>query len=248
MAVYNNRYYPDELAVSWGDLAGSGSNLYVEADYVVTDYVSDSTGLGWGDGVANWHTWTNSAVSWSYITSSLDLGSVRTGYPVSSAEWDRGDPAAPTTCLISYQTSNDNSTFSNASAGTLTGRYIKTVVTTTGSYISRIETTMNFDTVQQAWTGVNTAVLAGTVSGRTLDKDIVGNIAYVSAENSVGTYSRSSYDIDVLSETADDFTFVVKDLDTWGRANVDAVLDIVAQGYPRVAANAALGRVDRVIA
>jgi len=248
MPVYNNRYYPPEQAVTWADLA-TDDGLYVVADYVVADYIATEPGGGltWANGTANWNSWTNSNVSWNFVTTTnIDLGSLRSGYPISSAEFDSG-PANDKTCLISYQTSTDGITYTNVSAGVLTSRYVRTRVTSNGSYLSRLETTIKFDTEQEVFTAVNTAALSGTVNGRILNLSSVGNIAQVSSQNTIGTYSASSYDIDVVSANADAITFVVKDLDTWGKANVDVnTLDILVQGFPKIAANAQLGIVDRI--
>lgn len=246
MAIYENRYYPDTRQVTWADLQTTGGD-YVETGYVDTDYVEVATGGGltWADGTRDWHTWTNSSVSWSYVTNvSIDLGSVRSGYPISRADWDQSQGYGLT---ISYQTSTDNITFSNVNAGILTGRYIRTIATTQASWLSRLETQINFDTVQEVLTNVNTAALSGTVNGRVLPLATIGNIAHISTQSTVGTYTASAYDIDVLSVNNTSFTFVVKDLDTWSKANVDvAGLDFVIQGFPQVAANATLGTVDRI--
>ena len=248
MPVYNNRYYPSEQAVTWADLEPD-DGLYVVADYVVADYIATEPGGGftWANGTANWNSWTDSNVSWNFVTTTnIDLGSVRSGYPISTAEFDSGTNNTKT-CLISYQTSTDGITYTNVSAGVLTGRYVRTQVTSNGSYLSRLETTIKFDTEQEVFTGVNTAALTGTVNGRILNLSSVGNIAHISTQNSVGTYSASSYDIDVISANTNAITFVVKDLDTWGKANVDVnTLDILVQGFPKIAANARLGIVDRI--
>lgn len=248
MPVYNNRYYPQEQAVTWADLEPD-DGLYMAADYVVADYVATEPGGGftWGNGTANWNSWEESNVSWSYVTTTnIDLGQIRSGYPISTAQFDTGGDNDKT-CLISYQTSTDGITYTNVSAGILTGRYVRTVVTSNGSYLSRLETTIKFDTEQEVFTAINTAALSGTVNGRILNLSSVGNIAHISSQNSVGNYSASSYDIDVISANTDSFTFVVKDLDTWAKANVDVNnLDILVQGFPKIAANARLGTVDRI--
>lgn len=247
MPIYNNRYYPPEQAVTWADL-DTDDGLYVVADYVVANYIAtEPTGLNWANGTANWNSWTDSTVSWNFVTNTnIDLDTIRSGYPISSAEFDRGD-ATDRTCLISYQTSTDGVSYTNVSAGVLTGRFVRTAITCNGSYLSRLETQIRFDSEQETFTAVNTAALSGTVNGRLLNLSSVGNVTHVSTQSTVGVYSPSSYDIDVTSANNTSITFVVKDLDTWGKANVDVnTLDIVVHGFPQIAANAQLGTVDRI--
>jgi len=246
MAIYDNRYYPDSRQVTWADL-NTDSGEYMDSDYVVSDYVAlePGGGLTWAQGTRDWHTWTNSNVSWSYTTNTaIDLGTIRTGYPISSAQWDQTQDYGLT---ISYSVSDDNVTYTNVSAGLLTGRYIKTVATTQASWLSRLETQIFFDTRQEIYTNVNTSSLSGTVNGRVLPLATIGNIVHVSSQNTIGSFSSTAYDIDVISANSTSFTFVVKDLDTWGKANVDVSgLDLVIQGFPQITANATTGTVNRI--
>ena len=250
MAVYNNRYYPDELQVTWQDLANASTT--------------------WGNSTSSWHTFTNVSTEWQYVGSNIDLGSVRSGYPISSAIFDAGTTLDPRTCLISYQVSDDGVTFSNVSAGVLSGRYVRTVANVTGRYLERLQTEIRFDTQDEVFLNVNTASLSGTVDGRFLPVALVGNVSTIQAAPSVGTYTVSAYDVNVLNFTTGDaglyvvadyvdtdyvadeptgagFTFVLKDLDTWGKANVDVNgMDFSIAGFPRVEANAAQGTVTVV--
>lgn len=242
MPVYSNRYYPPEQQVTWQDLGSGGT--YIDDDYVEQSYAAAS----WVDGVANWNSWFDDNTQWVYTTTTnIDLGMVRTGYPITTTEWEKGNSTQFKSLTVSYQVSTDGITYSNVAAGILTGRYIKTQITSNSSYLSRIDTSIYFDTQQEVFTNVNTSVLSGTVNGRTLNLATVGNIAHISSQNTTGTYSPSSYDIDVISANTSSFTFVVKDLDTWGKANVDVSgLDIVVQGFPRIAANTRLGIVSKI--
>lgn len=225
MAVHQNRYYPDELEVTWANIA--------------------SQNYTWANGTGNWSTWISTNQSWQYISSALDLGTRRTGYPLSNAIFDRGTATNPRTCNISYQISDDNITYTNVSPGVFSGRYVKTVATITGSWLERLETTMNFDTVTETFTNINTATLSGTVDSRLLPTTQVNLVVHVSSQSSIGNYSTSAYDVDVLSSNSAGVSIVLKDLDTWGKANVDVSnIDFTVSGYPRVTANATLGLVS----
>jgi hypothetical protein len=225
MPIHDRRYYPDELELTWANLA--------------------SQSLTWANGTANWSTWTTNSQTWTFTSNAIDLGISRAGYPISSAEFDRGSSLDPRTCTISYLVSTDNITYTAQPAGVLVGRYIKTRANITGSYLERIETVMNFDTQSETFTNVNTASLSGTVNGRLLPVTQINLVTHVSSQSSIGVYGPNAYDVDVLSSNSSGVLLVLKDLDTWGKANVDvAGIDFTVQGFPRVTANATLGIVS----
>ena len=250
MAVYNNRYYPEEQQLTWADLA--------------------SGNVTWADGSSNWNSWTANTDAWSFtVTDAIDLGSVRTCYPISSCEFDRTDANA--TCLIGYSISEDDVTYASVPAGVFSGRYVKTQVTLTNSaWLSRVDTELLFDTQIESFANVDTSTLSGTVDARVLPVATISSINHISAGASLSQpVTASSYEArylayiaagtslymltdyvttDYVEEIVVDagMQFVVRDLDTWSKANVNATLDFVIQGYPRVEANATLGIVSKV--
>lgn len=250
MAVYNNRYYPTEKQTTWADLAAGN--------------------VTWADGSSNWNSWSANTDAWTYtVTDAIDLGSVRTCYPISSCEFDRTDANA--TCLIGYSISGDDITYSNVSAGVFNARYVKTQVTLTNSaWLSRVDTELLFDTQIESFANVDTSTLSGTVDSRVLPLATIGSVNHVSVSPSIGqAIGPSSYQARYISYTAGGtslyvvadyvvtdyveeivsdagLSFVLQDLDTWSKANVDATVDFVVQGYPQVEANVTLGIVSKV--
>lgn len=219
MAVYNNRYYPDTRNSSWSDIST----------------------LTWADSDLNWTSFSSNAnvssSSWSYTTTATDLGSNKWFYPTTYVIWDNTQPVT-----INYEYSTDGSSYTTANAEPMYGRYLKTKITTTGSYLTKIETLVNTQAKTETYYNLNTSTLSGNVSHKILDTSNFSKVQSVTITSAITeTKSVQGY---LVSNNTDSITIRVIDLDTWDKVAVDANVNIVVVGFPKITANATSGTVS----
>lgn len=217
MAVYGNVYYPDSRNSTWANIAS----------------------LTWADADFNWASISanaaNSTASWNYTTSSTDLGSRKSFYPTTQVVWDNTQPVT-----IQYEYSDDDVTYSTANAEPISARYIRTKITTTGAYLVSIDTQINTDARTETYNNLNTATLSGNVDYRTLNTQ---NFSGIQSLSVTPTATETRPVTGRLLDTTGNVKIRIVDLDTWGKTAVDANVNIVVVGFPRLEANATLGTV-----
>lgn len=219
MAVYNNRYYPDSQAVTWADL---GTRSWAEFDY---NWTSGNT------------TIANASVTWSYTTTATDLGTVKSFYPTTQVVWDDAQPVT-----IAYEYSTDGSSYTSTGAGPITARYIRTNVTTSGSYLTSIQTDINYDPKIETLYNVDTSTLSGNVTHRILNTNNFSRVQSISI--TPATTETRPISGQLVSNDTGNITIRAVNLDTWDKVAVDATVNIVVVGFPALTANTATGTVS----
>jgi hypothetical protein len=216
MAIYNNNYYPDSRNSTWADIAD----------------------LTWADATYDWSafspTSSNATATWSYTTDAQDLGSQKTFYPTTEITWDSSKPIT-----ITYDYSQDGTTYYNTQPGSITARYIKTNVSTAGSYVGSIFTQINYNPTSETHYNLNTATLAGNVNYRTLDTNNFSSIQSVSVTPAVSETRPVAGRL--IANNTGNIQLRIVNLDTWDKVAVDANVNIVVTGFPFLTTNANAG-------
>ena len=218
MAVFNNRFYPDQNLVTWANIAA----------------------VTWGNADVNWVSANSSlptySQAWTSNTDVTDLGSIKSFYPVTSVEWDDTYPVT-----ITYEVSLDGTTFTEYSAGPLTGRYLKTKINTQGQYLSSISTEIQTAPIIETYYNINSADLPGNVTHRRLSTNSFSQIQSVTITSAV-TESRPIGG-QIVENTTGNVIIRAIDLDSWGKVATNANVNIVVVGFPRLIVNANIGYV-----
>jgi hypothetical protein len=219
MAVYNNRYYPDTRNSTWSDIST----------------------LSWSDSDLDWSNFNanigNASVSWSYTTNATDLGSSKWFYPVTQVLWDDSEPVT-----IQYEYSNDDSTYTTANAEPMYGRYVKTKITTDGAYLTSIQTFIETEPVVETYYNLNTSTLSGNVDYRTLSTASFSQVQSVTITPSIT--ETKPVQGRLVSNNTDSITIRIVDLDTWDKVSINANVNIVVVGFPKLTANSTTGTVS----
>lgn len=218
MAVYNNNYYPDSRNSTWADIAD----------------------LTWADSTFNWSAFSptsaNATATWSYTTSAEDLGSQKTFYPTTEVEWDSSSPI-----YISYDYSQDGTTYYNTQPGSITARYLKTNVSTAGSYVGSVFTQVNYNPRSETHYNLDTSTLSGNVNYRTLDTNNFSSIQSITI--TPGLTETRPLSGRLLANNGANVQIRIVNLDTWDKVAVDGNVNIVVSGFPFLTNNPNTGSV-----
>lgn len=220
MPAFSNRYYDSTRVTTWADL---GSTTWADSDW-------------------DWQSFSEPTHSeWTYTTTAFDIGRKTWVVPETfvTSSGSPGDYAVN----ISYSISDDNITFTPQAAGAFNARYVKVVVTTAKDYITGIQSDYYQNTITYTATDVDTSTLAGSVSARQLPITTMSAITAASFQPDIAETRPLSFA--VLDTDPATFSFVSKNLDTWGRVAVDATINITVWGLPSVIINTNSGSVIR---
>jgi hypothetical protein len=222
MSVFNNRYYPESRSSTWSDISA----------------------LTWADADQDWLTISanaaNTSVAWSYVSTATDLGSRRSFYPETTVEWDDSQPVT-----ITYLVSDDDVTYTTYTPQPLEGRYLKTQINTSGAWLSSITTTIQTEPRIETWYNLNSNTLPGNVTHRTLTTNNFSRITSVTV--TAATTETRPVAGQLIANNTGNITLRVIDLDTWDKVAVDANVNIVVAGFPRLTSNSIQGIVYRSI-
>lgn len=151
---------------------------------------------------------------------------------------------------ITYLTSDNNQDFTEVAPGAVFGQYVKTQVTVTlktgAEGIDKISTTLTRPTITTRVESVDTSTLPpadtatqlvatglGVTEARTYNVgSLFSRITAVAIEPDI-TESRT-LSVVVVDTTPTNFTFGIRDLDTWGQDSIDAVINLTITGLPLV--------------
>lgn len=219
MAIYGNLYYPDSRNSTWSDIAAL---TWAQCDY---NWISANS------------LQANSTASWSYVTTRTDLGAVKTFYPTTRVVWDDSQPVT-----IQYEYSNDDASYTRVSPQPITARYIRCNITTTGSYLTSIDTVINTNTISETASDIATSTLAGNVNMRTLPFTNFSTITAITFNANTAETKTIAGQV-VSNDNQGNVKVKIVDLDTWGKTAINANVNITATGFPRITANATLGTV-----
>jgi hypothetical protein len=169
----------------------------------------------------------------TFLGDAVDLGAVKNVVTLANCITNTS-----TAHVISFEISDDNVSYSAASAGALTARYVKTkvVVTNTAARpgFTELSSTMVEDVVSNSLFNQDTSGYAGSSASRTIPiTKTFSKILLVQGAQSQGetdsTYAVLCTD---YSNTAPKLKVV--DLDTFGKVDADATIDILVSGLPGI--------------
>ena len=206
------------------------------AEFDFTEAPSTWAGYTSWDGFGDTIGGTGISTTLTFLSDAVDLGAVINVVPVVTCTTN-----TTTAHVISFQTSNDNVSYSAASTGPLTARYIKTqvVVTNTSARpgFTLLRAEFIKDTISESFIGLDTSTLAGATSARQIP--ITKSYSKVLQVTGSRTDDAGSNDAPITvqpheKDSSGGPTIFCMDLDTWGKTNIDAVIDVTVVGLPGV--------------
>ena len=184
---------------------------------------------GFGDTIGG----TGISTTLTFLSDAVDLGAIKNVIPMASCITN-----TTVAHVISFQTSDDNISYSAVSAGVLTARYIKTQVVVTNTAARpgfyNLASTMVEDVINESLFNQDTSGYAGSSASRTIPiTKSYSKILLVQGAQSVSetdsTYAVMCTD---YSNTAPKLKVI--DLDTFGKVAADATIDILMSGLPGI--------------
>ena len=168
-----------------------------------------------------------------FLSDAVDLGAIKNVVPIASCITNTS-----TAHVISFQISDNDSSYSAASAGALTARYVKTqvVVTNTSARpgFTSLSSTMVEDVINESLFNQDTSGYAGSSASRTIPitKTYSKILLVQGAQSQSETDSTYAVMCTDYSNTAPKLKVV--DLDTFGKVDADATIDILISGLPGI--------------
>jgi hypothetical protein len=172
-----------------------------------------------------------------FLGDAFDLGAVINVVPVVICLTNTS-----TAHTISFEISDDNVSYSAASAGALTARYIKTkvVVTNTSARpgFTLLQSEFIKDVISNSLFNQDTSTYAGSSASRTIPitKTFSKILLVQGAQSQSETDSTYAVLCTDYSNTAPKLKVV--DLDTFGKVDADATIDILVSGLPGITTTA----------
>ena len=172
-----------------------------------------------------------------FLSDAIDLGAVINVVPVVTCTTN-----TTTAHVISFEISDDDSSYSAASAGALTARYIKTkvVITNTGARpgFTFLQAQFNKDVVSNSLFNQDTSGYAGSSASRTIPitRTFSKILLVQGAQSQSETDSTYAVQCTDYSNTAPKLKVI--DLDTFGKVDADATIDILVSGLPGITTTA----------
>ena len=169
----------------------------------------------------------------TFLGDAIDLGAVINVVPVVVCETNTS-----TAHTITFETSNDDTSYSAASIGALTARYIKTKVVVTNSAarpgFTLLRSEFIKDVISNSLFNQDTSGYAGSSASRTIPitKTFSKILLVQGAQSQSETDSTYAVLCTDYSNTAPKLKVV--DLDTFGKVAADATIDILVSGLPGI--------------
>jgi hypothetical protein len=200
------------------------------------------SGNSWGNCSGFWYDPLNTATgNIAVISNVTDLGEVAWVWPTTTViSSELGNLGA----IISYQTSTDNVTFTNAAVGSLFGRYFTTVLAVDADELYSVSTEYHQEITTKTYQDLDTTTLTGNTSQRSINVSTDFSKIFGVIVNAAESETRLLV-IDVANTTPSNLTFSVRDVDTYGKIAVDGNVNITITGYPAVELDATTGVVRR---
>lgn len=169
----------------------------------------------------------------TFLGDAIDLGAVINVVPVVVCETNTS-----TAHVITFEISDDDSSYSAASIGALTARYIKTKVVVTNSAarpgFTLLRSEFIKDVISNSLFNQDTSGYAGSSASRTIPitKTFSKILLVQGAQSQSETDSTYAVLCTDYSNTAPKLKVV--DLDTFGKVAADATIDILVSGLPGI--------------
>lgn len=216
------------------------------ATQVVDGLVTNAAEFTWTQAPANWTAYTSwdgfgdtlesggsISTTLTYLGAAVDLGAIKNVVTVASCNTN-----TTVAHVISFEISDNDSSYSAVSAGALTARYIKTQVVVTNTSARpgfyNLASTMIEDVINESLFNQDTSGYAGSSASRTIPiTKSYSKILLVQGAQSVSetdsTYAVMCTD---YSNTAPKLKVI--DLDTFGKVADNATIDILVSGLPGI--------------
>ena len=172
-----------------------------------------------------------------FLSDAVDLGAVLNVVPTVVCVTNTS-----TAHVISFEISDNDSSYSAASAGALTARYIKTkvVVTNTAARpgFTFLQASFIQDVINESLFNKDTSTLTGSSASRTIPitKTFSKILLVQGAQSQSETDSTYAVQCTDYSNTAPKLKVI--DLDTFGKVDADATIDILVSGLPGITTTA----------
>ena len=172
-----------------------------------------------------------------FLSDAVDLGAVLNVVPTVVCATNTS-----TAHVISFEISDNDSSYSAASAGALTARYIKTkvVVTNTAARpgFTFLQASFIQDVINESLFNKDTSTLTGSSASRTIPitKTFSKILLVQGAQSQSETDSTYAVQCTDYSNTAPKLKVI--DLDTFGKVDANATIDILVSGLPGITTTA----------
>ena len=216
------------------------------ATQVVNGLVTNAAEFTWTQAPANWTAYTSwdgfgdtlesggsISTTLTYLGAAVDLGAIKNVVTLAGCSTN-----TTVAHVISFETSDDNISYSAVSAGALTARYIKTQVVVTNTAARpgfyNLTSTMVMEATNENFFNQDTSGYAGSSASRTIPitKSFSKILLVQGAQNVSET--DSTYAVMCTDYTASAPKLKVIDLDTFGKVAADATIDLVISGLPGI--------------
>ena len=207
------------------------------AEFDFTEAPSTWAGYTSWDGFGDTIGGTGISTTLTFLSDAVDLGAVINVVPTVVCVTNTS-----TAHVISFQTSNDDVSYSAASIGPLTARYIKTQVVVTNTAkrpgFTFLEAQFIQDVINESLFNQDTSGYAGSSASRTIPitKTFSKILLVQGAQSQSETDSTYAVLCTDYSNTAPKLKVV--DLDTFGKVDADATIDILVSGLPGITTTA----------
>ena len=172
-----------------------------------------------------------------FLSDAVDLGAVLNVVPTVVCVTNTS-----TAHVISFEISDNDSSYSAASAGALTARYIKTKVVVTNTAerpgFTFLQASFIQDVINESLFNKDTSTLTGSSASRTIPitKTFSKILLVQGAQSQSETDSTYAVQCTDYSNTAPKLKVI--DLDTFGKVDADATIDILVSGLPGITTTA----------
>lgn len=203
------------------------------AEFDFTEAPSQWAGYTSWDGFGDTIGGTGISTTLTFLGDAIDLGAVINVVPVVTCITNTS-----TAHVISFEISDDDSSYSAASIGALTARYIKTKVVVTNSAarpgFTLLRSEFIKDVISNSLFNQDTSGYAGSSASRTIPitKTFSKILLVQGAQSQSETDSTYAVLCTDYSNTAPKLKVV--DLDTFGKVAADATIDILVSGLPGI--------------
>lgn len=203
------------------------------AEFDFTEAPSQWAGYTSWDGFGDTIGGTGISTTLTFVGDAIDLGAVINVVPVVTCITNTS-----TAHVISFEISDDDSSYSAASIGALTARYIKTKVVVTNSAarpgFTLLRSEFIKDVISNSLFNQDTSGYAGSSASRTIPitKTFSKILLVQGAQSQSETDSTYAVLCTDYSNTAPKLKVV--DLDTFGKVAADATIDILVSGLPGI--------------
>ena len=203
------------------------------AEFDFTEAPSTWAGYTSWDGFGDTIGGTGISTTLTFLSDAVDLGAVINVVPVVTCETN-----TTTAHVVSFQTSNDNVSYSAASTGPLTARYIKTQVVVTNTSARPGFTLLRAEFIKDP---ISESLFNVAVTHSSDEFTLTETKSYSKILSITGTQNSAvsgSYAVIPTDYTVTAPKVKVVNLDTFGKVTADVNIDVIINGLPGITTTA----------